>query len=168
MRRPALSAYGPVVAQFAPVAAPVVMPAALTPVAPAPADEAPQPRRVSYAAESFYSFDQSELRAGGMSALDAFARDLSGARYEMITVQGHADRLGSVEYNQTLSLARTEAVKGYLVGTGKLDAQRISAVGKSESEPVTLPADCMGPMSAMVIQCLQPDRRVNIEVRGSR
>ena len=36
------------------------------------------------------------------------------------------------------------------------------------TEPVTLPDDCKGPMSTPVIACLQPDRRVEIEVTATR
>jgi OOP family OmpA-OmpF porin len=170
-RRAMAPAYQPVVAQ-APVVQeappPAVVVAPLAPVAPLAAFSAPPTQRVSYAAESFFTFDRSELRPEGRSALDSFVSQLKGSSYDTITVQGHADRLGSTEYNQTLSLARADAVKAYLVSTGGLDANKISAVGKSETEPVTLPEACKGPMSANVVACLQPDRRVEIEVAGTR
>jgi OOP family OmpA-OmpF porin len=148
----------------APMPPPVVAPPPPAPMAATP----PVLRRVSYAAESFFTFDRSELRPEGMRALDTFVGELGNTRYETITVQGHADRLGSSEYNQTLSLARAEAVKAYLVNTGRLDGSRIVTAGRSDSEPVTLPDTCKGAMSAPVIACLQPDRRVNIEVSGAR
>ena len=128
----------------------------------------PPPRRVSYAAESFFVFDRSEVQPAGRQALDSFVEQLRGSSYETITVQGYADRLGSDAYNQKLSLARADAVKAYLVSAGGLDGSKISAVGRSESSPVTLPDACKGPMSAPVIACLQPDRRVELEVTGSR
>lgn len=155
------------VAPAAAVAAPVVVVAPLPPAAPMAAF-APPTRRVSYAAESFFGFDKSELRPEGQQALDTFVGELKGTAYDTITVQGHADRIGSTEYNQTLSLARAEAVKTYLVGTGGLDSTKIATLGKSESQPVTLPEACKGPVSAPVVACLQPDRRVEIEVTGSR
>jgi len=40
--------------------------------------------------------------------------------------------------------------------------------GKGETQPVTGPDECKGPKSAKVIACLQPDRRVEIEVVGTR
>jgi OOP family OmpA-OmpF porin len=123
---------------------------------------------VSYAAESFFSFDSTELRPEGKAVLDTFVTELGNTRFDSITVQGHADRLGSTDYNQTLSLARAEAVKAYLVQSGRIDASRVMATGRSESEPVTLPDACKGVRSAPVIACLQPDRRVEIEVSGSR
>lgn len=149
-----------------PVAAPAPMPVpkseppmvAATPAA---------PRRVSYEAESFFAFDRSEVQPAGRQALDSFIEQLRGSSYETIKIQGYADRLGSTTYNQTLSLARADAVKAYLVQRG-LDSSKITTVGRSESSPVTLPDACKGAMSAPVIACLQPDRRVELEVVGSR
>ena len=54
------------------------------------------------------------------------------------------------------------------MSSGRVDPARVTTEGKSESEPVTLPDDCKGPMSTPVIACLQPDRRVEIEVSGTR
>lgn len=146
---------------------PVVVATAVDLPAPAAA-VVPLPRRVSYAAESFFTFDRSELRPEGKAALDAFAVELGNTRFDNITVQGHADRIGTTAYNQTLSLERAEAVKAYLVNTARLDAAKITATGKSESQPVTVPDGCKGAVSASVIACLQPDRRVEIEVNGKR
>jgi OOP family OmpA-OmpF porin len=151
-----------------PAPAPEIAVAPLTPSAPLAAFAPSQSRRVSYTAESFFSFDRSELRPEGKTALDSFVAELQGTSYDTITVQGHADRIGTTAYNQTLSLERAEAVKTYLVSAGHLEAAKIATVGKSELEPVTLPDDCKGPMSAPVIACLQPDRRVEIEVAGTR
>jgi OOP family OmpA-OmpF porin len=149
----------PVMAPREVVVAP--MPAA-TPVA------AFAPQRVSYAAESFFAFDRSELKPEGKTALDTFASQLKGSSYDTITVQGYADRLGAPAYNQTLSMARAESVKSYLVSNGQLDGSKIATSGKGEMEPVTLPDACRGSMSERVIACLQPDRRVEIEVSGTR
>jgi OmpA-OmpF porin, OOP family len=152
-----------------PAPAPVTAPQAVAP-APAPAFKpaAATVRNVSYAAETLFGFDSAVLRDEGKTALNAFAGEVSGSRYQSIAVTGYADRIGSVTYNQTLSLQRADAVKAYLVASAGLDAARINALGRSESEPVTLPDECKGPMSVRVITCLQPDRRVEIQVAGTR
>ncbi|MCY1370438.1 Outer membrane protein A [compost metagenome] len=86
-----------------------------------------------------------------------------------MTVEGHTDRLGSDSYNQKLSEERATAVKNYLVTSGKLDGSKISAVGKGETMPVTKPGDCKGTKrTAALVACLQPDRRVDVEVTGTR
>jgi phosphoribosylformylglycinamidine (FGAM) synthase-like enzyme len=95
------------------------------------------------------------------------AQELKGTDFQLIMVEGHTDRLGSSEYNQTLSQERAEAVKNYLVNTGGIAANKISAVGKSESMPVTRPEDCKGQgKSAALISCLKADRRVEVEVQA--
>lgn len=153
----------------APVAEPTPAPV-VAPVAPAPiVVVVPERRRVSFEAESLFGFDKSTLRAEGKAALDGFAKELEGTRFDMITVEGHTDRLGSTAYNQTLSQQRADAVKAYLVASGHVDAAKVSAAGKSESVPATKPEDCKGnKATAQLIACLQPDRRVEIEVVGTR
>lgn len=53
-----------------------------------------------------------------------------------ITVEGHTDSVGSDQNNQRLSQDRAESVREYLVSQG-IDAKKISAVGKGESQPIT-------------------------------
>ncbi|MBI3346117.1 MAG: OmpA family protein [Burkholderiales bacterium] len=162
-RRAAYVAPEPPRAETAPMPVAVVAP---PPVLPAPA---PAPlRRVSFTAESLFGFDSAVLRPPGKAALDVFASELAGMRFDSIAVTGHADRLGSAAYNQALSSKRADAVKAYLVGSANVDTARISAQGHGESEPVTHPGDCKGAGSPRVIACLQPDRRVDIQVSGTR
>ncbi|HUG24765.1 OmpA family protein [Piscinibacter sp.] len=166
------SAPAPRVAAAQPVyVAPAAAPAPVVAAAPvvAPVAVVPERRRVSFSADSLFTFDQSTIRPEGKTALDTFAKDLHGTRFEVITVEGHTDRLGSQVYNQTLSSQRAEAVKSYLVHSGGIDAAKVSAVGMSESTPVTQPADCKGSKAnPTLIACLQPDRRVEVEVAGTR
>jgi OOP family OmpA-OmpF porin len=146
----------PVVKQVA-VAAP--------PTAPMPAT----PKRVSYSAESMFSFDRAVLRPEGKAALDKFALELRDTTFDSISVEGFTDRLGSADYNQRLSQERADVVKAYLVETGNVDASKVRAVGKGEATPLTQPDDCKGKAAtARLIACLQPDRRVEIEVAGTQ
>lgn len=149
-----------------PEPAPVIVAA---PVAP-PVPPAPPPRhRVSFSAESLFNFDQSNVQPQGRAALDKFASELAGTQYETISVEGHTDRLGKPAYNQKLSMERASAVKDHLVSTGHIDPAKISATGKGESTPVTKPDDCKGTrQTPALVTCLQPDRRVEIEVTGTK
>lgn len=159
----------PVVMMQEPTPPPAVVAVAPPPPPPPPAPVAPERRRVSFSAESLYTFDQVALRPEGKAALDTFAKDVAGTRFETIQVEGHTDRLGTSAYNQRLSQQRAEAVKSYLVTSGQFDAAKVTTVGKGETTPVTKPEDCKGnkPNKAL-IACLQPDRRVDIEVVGTR
>jgi OOP family OmpA-OmpF porin len=153
----------PLPAPVAQAQPPVVTPAAAPPVIMA----APQRRRVSFSAESLFGFDLSTVKPEGRMALDKFVADTRGTQFDVISVEGHTDRLGTPAYNQRLSLRRAEAVKAYLVGTGGFAADKVNVVGKGESSPVTQAADCKGNRpTAKLIACLQPDRRVDIEVSG--
>ncbi len=165
-----------------PVEAPATVPTPIpitqaSPPAPAPAP-APVPipvrQRVNLSADSLFDFDKSVLRPDGQAALQGFARQLQSAQaqgleVESISIEAHTDRLGTDSYNQALSLRRAETVKAYLVANTRIDSTKISTVGKGESTPVTKPQDCLGNKpTAKLIACLQPDRRVLVEVTGTR
>ena len=127
------------------------------------------PKKVQFSADSLFTFDKAVVRPDGKTALDAFARDLQGTRYSTISVEGNTDRLGSDAYNQKLSQERADAVKSYLVSNAGIDARKITAVGRGESNPVTKPGDCKGTKpTPSLIACLQPDRRVDVVVTGER
>lgn len=134
---------------------------------PTPSPPRMVPQSVSFSADALFAFDKSELKPEGRAALDDFSRQLGGAQYEAIFVTGHTDRFGSNEYNQRLSERRANAVRDYLVSRG-IPANRVNADGKGETQPVTRPGDCKGAKSAKVIACLQPDRRVHVEVTGTK
>jgi len=57
-----------------------------------------------------------------------------------INVTGHADRSGSDQYNQALSLRRANTVKNALVQQG-IAANQIVVVGSGESQPLVQTAD---------------------------
>jgi OOP family OmpA-OmpF porin len=138
---------------------------------PPPQKPAPVPKRapqsVTFSADTLFAFDKSVLKPEGRTTLDDFARQLGGAQYEVVFVTGHTDRFGSNEYNQKLSERRANAVKDYLAGKD-VPANRMNASGKGETQPVTQAGDCQGAKSAKVIACLQPDRRVHVEVNGTK
>jgi OmpA-OmpF porin, OOP family len=146
--------------------------AAVEPPPPAPPPPPPPPpvrTRVSFSADALFDFDKSVVKAAGQQALDAFATQLRGDQFDSIMVTGHTDRLGSPDYNQKLSTRRAEAVKSYLVEAAGIPADKITAQGADGSDPVTKPDDCKGQRrNPALIACLQPDRRVDVDVTGTR
>jgi OOP family OmpA-OmpF porin len=164
--RPQAIAAEPPAAEVPQRAAPV--PIVLAPP-PAAVAAAAAPLKVSLAADALFDFDESVIKPAGRGQLDQLASDLRGMRYDTIQVTGHADRLGPHEYNMKLSIRRAEAVAGYLSQSAGIAAGRISARGVDGTRPVTAPGDCKGtrPTPAL-IACLQPDRRVDVEVHGER
>lgn len=133
--------------------------------APAPARMAPQ--KLNFSANALFDFDKAVLKPEGKTMLDGVARRLNGALYEVIFVTGHTDRIGGQEYNRKLSERRAYAVSDYLVSRD-IAANRVKAEGRGETQPVTRPGECTGPVNSKLVACLQPDRRVHIEVTGTK
>lgn len=147
-----------------PAPQPVVV-VAIAPVAPAqPAARLMQ--KISFSGDALFAFDKSELKPEGKAMLDGLVAKISGASYDTITVTGYTDRFGTESYNMKLSERRAQTVKDYLLGMN-VRGGTIEAEGKGKSQAVTNAADCRGAKSARVIACLQPDRRVDIELTGA-
>ncbi|MDB5809147.1 MAG: rane protein [Betaproteobacteria bacterium] len=154
---------GPVAAAPAPAPAPAAKP----PAAAKPAPEKMLPQKINFSADALFDFDKADLKAQGKAMLDDLSRVIEGANYEVILAIGHADRIGSAKYNQKLSLRRAESVKKYLVDKG-IAPNRIYADSKGETQPRTKPGDCKMKNRKALIACLQPDRRVDVEVSGTK
>ncbi|CAD86460.1 MULTISPECIES: OmpA family protein [Nitrosomonas] len=126
-----------------------------------------EPEKVSFSADALFDFDKAVLKPAGKQALDDFAANLEGVNYDLIIAVGYTDRIGSEAYNKNLSIKRAEAVKSYLVSKG-IGSDRIFTDGKGEANPVTGDS-CHGTKATRaLIDCLAPDRRVEIEVAGTR
>ncbi|MFJ9450184.1 MULTISPECIES: outer membrane protein OmpA [unclassified Herbaspirillum] len=145
---------GPCEEAPAQAAAPAAAPAA--PAAAAAA--APTSEKVTYAADAFFDFDKAVLKPAGKSKLDELVANLNGLNLEVIIAVGHTDSVGSVAYNQKLSVRRAESVKAYLVSKG-VEANRVYTEGKGKSQPVADNKSAAGRAK---------NRRVEIEVVGTR
>jgi OOP family OmpA-OmpF porin len=143
-----------------------VPPAQMAALTPPPAPR-PVAEKLTLDADTLFDFDKATLRPAGRDTLDGFVSKLRDISPETIMAIGHADRIGTDRYNQRLSEQRVTAVKNYMVSKG-VESGRIYTEGKGETQPVTKAGDCAGPKSAKVIACLQPDRRVDIEVIGTK
>jgi outer membrane protein OmpA-like peptidoglycan-associated protein len=53
-----------------------------------------------------------------------------------VLVEGHTDSTGGLNINQHLSEKRADAVRAYLIANNVLPANRITAVGKADAEPL--------------------------------
>lgn len=117
-------------------APPRARPAAAAPAGAAPAAAAaPAGDRTTISADTLFDFDRSVLKPEGRASLDALVTRIRGMNVDVVVAVGHTDSMGSDDYNSRLSLARAEAVKGYLVNQG-IAADRVRTEGKGESQPV--------------------------------
>ena len=138
--------------------------AQVTPPAPPPPKPAPPPpppataTRATFAMDAFFDFDKSVLKPEARVKLDDLAVSIKGINLDVVIAVGHTDSIGNNEYNQKLSIRRSEAVKAYLVGKG-IDGNRIQAGGKGETAPVA---------DNLAAEGRARNRRVEIEVVGTR
>lgn len=135
---------------------PTPTPTAKTPTPPVVA--APVASKVTYAADAFFDFNKSVLKPEGKAKLDDLVGKVKGINLEVIIAVGHTDSVGSDAYNQKLSVARSEAVKAYLVSQG-IEKNRVYTEGKGEKQPVADNKTAEGRAK---------NRRVEIEVVGTR
>ncbi len=113
-----------------PETAPKAAPA--PPPAPAPASEPSV--RASDLEDVFFDFDKSNLRDDARTALDADAKLLRDHPNAKITIEGHCDERGTVEYNEALGQRRAEAAKAYLVDAG-VNAAQVATISYGKDRP---------------------------------
>jgi OOP family OmpA-OmpF porin len=162
--KPAPEPAAPAAPAPAPVAAPAPAPAS-TPASVAN-PEPKKPAIVNLASTGLFEFNKAVLTPDARARLDgeviAKLKDVGELRY--LNVNGHADRLGSAQYNQQLSEKRADAVRAYLVSKGA-DASKIETFGFGKTTPVKSCPD--GKDRKALIECLAPNRRVVVEIQGT-
>jgi len=141
---------------------------------PASAPERPTPVTVTrLSADILFAFDRSDYASilpEGRLQLNRIVGRIRDdyAKLHAIRIAGHTDRIGTDQYNQRLSEARAGTVRDFLVRRG-IEVSRISAAGHGESRPVTATGECPDSLPlAQMINCLAPDRRIEIEIEGDR
>jgi len=97
--------------------------------------EAPQPSQVAVELPTvFFAFDHSDLNPGARDKLDRLVTVMETAPTMKLRLEGHADALGSVNYNDRLSINRAESVRDYLVSKN-IQSDRIELLGYGELKP---------------------------------
>lgn len=128
--------------------------------APAPAP-APAPEVAEIERKFALYFDFDSTRVGDISTIVNHIGSL--ASVESINLVGHADRIGNAAYNDRLSQRRADAVAAALANAG-VNPSLMSTSSMGSRSPV---ANCSG-RGAELIACLRPDRRVDVEITGTR
>jgi len=106
------------------------------PPAPAPAPEPPKPAVSAADLQVIYfALDSFQLDDGARSALDTNAKLLRDNPALSVSVDGHCDERGTVEYNQALGQKRAEAVQQYLADQG-ISSTRFRVISYGKERPV--------------------------------
>lgn len=84
-----------------------------------------------------FEFDRSRITDEAAAVLQRKAEALRAYPDVTLTIEGHCDERGSLEYNQALGLRRAESAKSYLVDLG-LAPSRFRTVSYGEERPVAM------------------------------
>jgi OOP family OmpA-OmpF porin len=125
--------------------------------------------KITLSVDALFAFDKATLNPSALWRLDNLAKKFKSlAQLEEVILIGHTDRLrsdGHPERNQSLSEQRAASIKQYLIGKG-IAAHKILANGAGPTQPVV---QCSTkPSKKKQIACLQPNRRVEIILRGGK
>src|SRR5690606_13944421 len=133
----------------------------------APATEQPPPQASfnhTLSGDALFAFGKASVEnlsnAGRAELDDLAARVLATPGIESVHVIGHSDRIGKDAANVELSRKRAAAVRDHLIAAG-VRAEQVTAVGRGSVEPV---ATCEGERGQGLIDCLAPNRRVEVRV----
>jgi OOP family OmpA-OmpF porin len=154
-----------------PAAAPAPAPAVTPPPPPPPPAPAPAPgvQKITLATKALFDFDKAVLKPEGQAAIDreVLSRLRDVTKLELVLVTGHTDRIGSQAYNQKLSERRANAVRDYLVSKG-VAKDKIETLGMGKTQPVpgVVCNQAYPKERKALIECLAPNRRVEVEVKG--
>lgn len=112
-----------------------------------------------------FDFSKSKLKPQAKEVLDRAASEIKQVKDPVVKVEGFADRLGSETYNAKLSKDRAETVASYLATQAPATYE---ANGRGSDKPVTGHNCDRVKGHKTLIECLAPDRRVEIDVKGLR
>ncbi|CAM3184191.1 outer membrane protein 3a (II*;G;d) [Xenorhabdus nematophila ATCC 19061] len=145
------------------VVAPVVAP---VPVIPAPTVEN---KSFTLRSDVLFNFNKSTLKPEGQQELDNLYNQLAkiDPTQGNVVVIGYTDRIGSQNFNLPLSHKRAQSVVDYLVAKG-IPANSIQAEGRGKESPVTGSTCDNIKVRTKLIDCLAPDRRVIINIQGTK
>ena len=107
-------------------------------------------------ADIHFDLDKSDIREADRSMLSKNADVLKRFDFLRVTVEGHCDERGTVEYNLALGERRAKAAYDYLVSLG-VPAERLKTVSYGKEVPV-----CTDSNEA----CWQRNRRAKFTVTG--
>ena len=107
---------------------------------------------------TFDRFDNNAIEQGVHSVQEIAEQIKKSQTTTPVIVSGFTDRLGKFSYNQELSSQRANTVAKLLVQQG-IDPTRIQVQANSQTD---LYKQCSGKNNSQLIECLAPNRRVNI------
>jgi len=94
-----------------------------------------EPARAEQALKDVYfDFDSFEITPSQTSVLEENAKWMKANKDAIVTIEGHCDERGTVEYNLSLGEKRANVAKDYLVSLG-VDSSSIKTISLGKSKP---------------------------------
>ncbi|HPH09164.1 MAG TPA: OmpA family protein [Methylotenera sp.] len=126
----------------------------------------PELTEATLLASTLFAFNQTALLESGKAALRSFATSVKSMNnVKAISVVGYADKLGSAAYNHALSTKRADVVRAYLQFENNLSYLQFTSLGKGSLVSSATTQGCGNRLGRQtLIDCLSPDRRVEINV----
>lgn len=84
--------------------------------------------------QSLFDFDSADISRDAYDNLDFVVKYMEENPGVRVSVEGHTDDVGTVEYNQTLSEKRARAVADYFIQKG-IAPERVSSAGYGKMKP---------------------------------
>jgi peptidoglycan-associated lipoprotein len=125
------------------------------PAQPEPPPPTPPTLQASDFQPAFFDLDSYTIRADARTALDSDAKLLRDNATVNVTIEGHCDERGTVEYNQALGEKRAMAARDYLVAAG-IAQSRLDVISYGKERPFATGHD---------ESSWQQNRRANFAVR---
>jgi peptidoglycan-associated lipoprotein len=97
----------------------------------------PEPLTSGDFQKCYFDFDKSNIRPDAARALEYNAELLKSNPGVNITIEGHCDERGTVEYNLALGERRANSAREYLVNLG-ISANRMETISFGKERPVAL------------------------------
>lgn len=82
----------------------------------------------------YFDFDSYKLKSEDFDGLKTLSAWLKANKKSNLTVEGHCDERGSIEYNMALGQKRAEAVREYLLTTG-VEQGRVKSISYGKETP---------------------------------
>jgi peptidoglycan-associated lipoprotein len=112
--------------------------------------------RMGLLGDVYFDFDQADLREADRATLVRNGEAMKKFDFLVVTIEGHADERGTIEYNLALSDRRARTAYDYLISIG-IEASRIKAVAYGKEIPVCTESN---------EDCWQRNRRAHFAVTG--
>ncbi len=116
-----------------------------TPTPPPPPPPTPEPDRSGEASgadlgDVFFDYDSVDLRGDARTTLDSNGKILMQNTGMRVSIEGHCDERGTVDYNLALGERRAQAAKDFLVSFG-VAGDRMQTISYGENRPFATGSD---------------------------